>query len=62
MNKFKEAVEAARAAGHELVYDPPANIFSKVGRYTCTNCGKCVVGDRRTAHGAATESGCTPRK
>jgi hypothetical protein len=58
MNKFKEAVQAAKEAGHELVWDPPANVFAKVGRYTCRKCGKAVLGDWSTAYGAATESGC----
>ncbi|HEX2880365.1 MAG TPA: hypothetical protein VHO25_12610 [Polyangiaceae bacterium] len=56
MNKFKDAVAAAQATGHVLVEDPSG--FASVGRYTCSRCGKAVLGNSRVAYGGATESPC----
>jgi hypothetical protein len=56
MNKFEEALEKARGAGHELEDDPP--VFSSMSRQTCKLCGHAVLGNSRNAYGSATEGPC----
>ena len=59
MSKFEEALKAARAAGHDLTNDPPHSL-SSVNRYTCTKCGKAVLGSDDNVYGSAVKEPCKP--
>lgn len=54
----KHPVDRAKALGHKLVDDPPANMLSNMNRHTCTECGRAVLWNGRTAYGSALDSEC----
>ena len=58
MNKLRAAVDKAAQDGHVMVSDPPAAI-SSVSRYTCSRCGRAVLGNYTVAYGSAIEGECT---
>lgn len=55
-NKFEDALNRAKKAGHQLQNDPP--VFSSMERHTCRACGRAVLGNYSTAYGSATEEPC----
>lgn len=56
----KHPVERAKALGHKLVNDPPANMLSNMNRQTCTECGRAVLWNGSTSYGSALEAECKP--
>lgn len=55
---WDEAVRRAKAHGHRLKDDPPANGLSRLGRATCEVCGRAVLGTYSSAYGSAAEVAC----
>lgn len=58
-SRLGAACDKAEKLGHVMEHDPPANVLSKMDRYTCTRCGKAAVGNGSIAYGSATEELCT---
>jgi len=50
-------VAQARALGHAVEWDPPANILSRVARWTCP-CGAAVLDSGTVIYGDAVEKTC----
>lgn len=44
--------------GHQLEWDPPANILTSVVRWTCVTCGDAVLVKGTVVYGGATERTC----
>ena len=59
-SNFSAGVTRARALGHDLENDPPANTLSGMNRMTCKTCGAAVLGNGSIAYGGALDRKCVP--